>query len=226
MAKKLIRRKLLPWLVILIFIACGRGGQDAVNDLFTQYNGRYMLYISKSNFTLTVYEKGKGAVISYKTGFGSNEDMLPKLYEGDNRTPEGVYQVNEILSMDSAKETESYRKLEKMNEHYFKKSGGYHKFAKPDEDLGDNAYGPRYYGINYPNNNDIKRYTEALQKGGIPSVNGSPARIGSGIAIHGNNDEESIGHLCSSGCMRMYNNDIVAIEKYITLGTPVIIGRD
>ncbi|PKL16985.1 MAG: hypothetical protein CVV49_13495 [Spirochaetae bacterium HGW-Spirochaetae-5] len=110
-----------------------------------------------------------------------------------------------------------------MNKVFFSKSKGYHKYGYPDEDLGDNAYGPRYYGINYPDETDIRNYGKALEKGEIPIVNGKPAGPGYGIAIHGNNDEDSIGHLCSSGCIRMYNRDIIDLEKYIMLSTPVLI---
>ncbi len=128
--------------------------------------------------------------------------------------------------MDSDRNSDSYRKLSKMNEYYFKKTNGYHKYGKPEEDLGDNAYGPRYFGINYPNEEDFRRYKDALSKGIIPEKNGRNADIGYGIAIHGNNDEESIGHPCSSGCIRMFNRDIVKLEKFISLGTPVIILKD
>lgn len=210
----------------VILSSCAKSTERAAEDAFRKYNGNHVIIISKKKFTLYVFEKGKGLQQSYRIGFGSNSDLGAKQYEGDNRTPEGSYQVNEILSMDSASASESYRKLKKMNEHYFKKSGGYHKFGNPDEDLGDNAYGPRYFGVNYPNEDDLKRYQEAVSQGLIPVKNGKRADIGHGIAIHGNNDEKSIGHPCSSGCIRMYNRDIVELEKYISISTPVIILND
>ena len=199
---------------------------DSIKQVFTSHRGRYAIVIIKNKFILEVYNSSYEMVNSYKIGYAHNPDMKPKLYEGDNRTPEGVYEVNEILSMDAGKESESYKKLQNMNRVYFKKSNGYHKYSDPDSDLGDNAYGPRYFGISYPNEKDVKNYKEAFDRGEIPVVRGKSAEIGYGIAIHGNNDEESIGHLCSSGCVRMYNKDIVNIEKYIMLSTPVIIIHD
>lgn len=209
-----------------LFLSCGKNDGKASEKAFRNYNGNYVIVISKKKFTLSVYERGKGKIESYRIGYGSSSEPGPKLYEGDNRTPEGFYQVNEILSMDSDRSSESYSKLSKMNAYFFKKVNGYHKYGKPDEDLGDNAYGPRYFGINYPNEEDSRRYNDALSKGIIPEKNGIKASIGYGIAIHGNNDEESIGHKCSSGCMRMFNRDIVELEKFISLGTPVVILKD
>jgi len=218
-----MRRWILFVLSFLMVSSCGKNEEKTAEKAFSTYRGPYVLVISKKKFTLSVYERERGFRESYKIGYGSSPDYGPKLYEGDNKTPEGFYHINEILSMDSDRNSESYRKLSKMNEFYFKKVNGYHKYGNPDADLGDNAYGPRYYGINYPNEEDIKKYNEALSKGLVPEKNGRKADIGYGIAIHGNNDENSIGHPCSSGCIRMYNRDIVELDKYVSLGTPVII---
>lgn len=215
------------FLVIFAFMLVSCSKEEAiVSDIFKTYDGKYVLLISKSKFTLTVYERDKGPIATFKIGYGSNPDRAAKLYEGDNRTPSGVYEINEILSMDADKFSPAYQKLKKMNEHFFSKSHGYTRFGKPDEDLGDNAYGPRYFGINYPNEEDKKRYEKALSLGQIPVINGKVASIGYGIAIHGNNDEASIGNLCSSGCIRMYNSDVVKLDQYISLKTPVIILQD
>lgn len=209
--------------MILMINSCGDTKKDSLEKVFSTYRGLYAIVVIKQNFTLEVYNSNYEKINSYKIGFAHNPDMKPKLYEGDNRTPEGIYEINEILSMDAGKESESYRKLLNMNKVYFKKSKGYHRYGHPEYDLGDNAYGPRYFGINYPNELDKKNYKKALDKGEIPVVNGKPADIGYGIAIHGNNDEESIGHLCSSGCIRMFNRDVVDLEKYLMLTTPVVI---
>ncbi len=207
----------------IMICSCGDSKKDVLKKVFSNYKGRYALVIIKKEFLLEVYNPDFEKVSSYKIGYASNPDMKPKLYQNDDRTPEGIYEINEILSMDAGKESESYRKLLNMNKVFFKKANGYHRYSEPDADLGDNAYGPRYYGINYPNENDKKNYRKALEQGKIPLVNGVPYGIGYGIAIHGNNDEESIGHLCSSGCIRMFNRDVVDLEKYVMLSTPVII---
>ncbi len=206
--------------------SCGDSKKESLKKVFSTHRGGYALVIIKKQFRLEVYNSSLEKVASYKIGFAHNPDMKPKLYENDNRTPEGVYEINEILSMDAGKESESYRKLLNMNKVFFKKSKGYHRFGHPEFDLGDNAYGPRYFGLNYPNEEDKQHYKDALAKGEIPSVNGKFADIGYGIAIHGNNDEDSIGNLCSSGCIRMFNRDVVDLEKYIMLSSPVIILHD
>ena len=220
---RLYINKRLLIIPIILLLACSDHKTELLKKSFSEYNGKYAFVITKNIFTLEVYDSDLKKAGSYKIGIGNNPDMKPKLHEGDNRTPEGIYEINEILSMDSEKNTDSYKKLFNMNKYYFKKINGYHKFGNLMEDLGDNAYGPRYFGINYPNDTDKINYMKALERGEIPIVKGKPAGIGDGIAIHGNNDEASIGKLCSSGCIRMFNKDIVEIEKYLILKTPVII---
>ncbi|MGO4541791.1 L,D-transpeptidase [Paenibacillus sp. 2TAB19] len=41
--------------------------------------------------------------------------------------------------------------------------------------------------------------------------------------IHGTNDPSSIGHLVSHGCIRMYNDDVVALSKLVPVRTRVTI---
>lgn len=208
----------------LLFLSCKDGGSEKIlSDLFEKSNSRYALVISKKDFRLRVYDRNMVIAASYRIGYGSNPDMKAKLHEGDNRTPEGVYFINEILSMDVSANTEAYQKLRRMNQVYFRSSAGYHKFGNPGIDLGDNVYGPRFFGIDYPNSRDRERYAKALEQGEIPFVKGAHAGIGYGIAIHGNNDENSVGNISSSGCIRMFNRDIVEMDRYIDIGTPVII---
>lgn len=212
---------------ILVFsvclISCKKGGDKIPENIFDSTSARFAIVISKEKFILSVYDLDFNKVVSYKMGYGSNRDMRPKLHQNDKRTPEGMYRINEILSMDASRETESYRKLKHMNGVYFSSKSGYSKFNNQEADLGDNVYGPRFLSIDYPNERDRENYSKALEKGEIPLVKGSPLSIGYGIAIHGNNDEESIGNLCSSGCIRMYNRDIVELDRFVEIGTPVFI---
>lgn len=41
--------------------------------------------------------------------------------------------------------------------------------------------------------------------------------------IHGTNDPSSIGHLVSKGCIRMYNDDVLALSKLVPINTRVTI---
>lgn len=43
------------------------------------------------------------------------------------------------------------------------------------------------------------------------------------IGFHGTNEEELIGQAVSHGCLRMRNQDIEALYKLISLGTPVMV---
>lgn len=205
-----------------ITLFCQNNRKNDLKKIFGWFKGSHIIVIAKKKFKLSVYNR-EGKVASYPIGIGSNPDMKAKLHEGDNRTPEGHYHITEIQSLDAPPESEAFQKITRMNKVYFFTKEGLHKYNQPQIDLGDNAYGPRFFRLNYPNKDDKKRYQAALQKGNIPEINGQTAGIGSGIAIHGNNDEPSIGHLCSRGCIRMYNNDVIELEKYITPLTPVLI---
>jgi murein L,D-transpeptidase YafK len=200
--------------------------EDAVRKAFAAFSGRYVIYVSKQDFSLEVYDRTMSPVARYLIAYGSNPDGKPKLYRDDNRTPEGVYYVKEILSMDADRRSPPFLKLRDMNRIYFRAAQGHHKFGSPAIDLGKNAYGPRYFGLSYPNAADKKRYRRALARGMIPRINGTIPGIGYGIAIHGNNDEPGVGHRSSSGCIRMYNRDIIECGRYIRLGTPVIIAPE
>ncbi|MCI3919092.1 L,D-transpeptidase [Paenibacillus sp. TRM 82003] len=43
--------------------------------------------------------------------------------------------------------------------------------------------------------------------------------------IHGTNDPSSIGRRVSQGCIRMYNDDVVALSRLVPVGTRVTIRR-
>ena len=206
----------------LFFVSCS-GRKTVVEDVFSATGSRYVIVITKKDFTLEVWERDNGVVASFRIGYGSNPDMAAKMHEGDRRTPEGIYTINEILSMDADRSSPAYLKLRGMNKVYFRALNGHSKFREPQRDLGDNAYGPRFYGLDYPAKRDRELYRKRIESGVIASSGGRLPGIGSGIGIHGNNDIKSIGNLSSMGCIRMYNEDVIELEQYIRLGTPVII---
>lgn len=47
--------------------------------------------------------------------------------------------------------------------------------------------------------------------------------ISQSIGIHGNNNAASIGTFASSGCIRMYNNDVIELYNLVPINTPVTI---
>lgn len=45
------------------------------------------------------------------------------------------------------------------------------------------------------------------------------------LRIHGNNDESSIGFAKSSGCYRMYNEDVIELYELVQIGAQVIVAE-
>lgn len=195
-----------------------------VREAFRDYEGRYVLYVSKSDFRLSVFNRHLMEVDRFTVGYGDNPDRKTKLHEGDRRTPEGIYRVVEVLSRDAPRRSKSYRKLAALNRANLLARDGFHKYGKPDADTGRNAYGPRLFWLDYPNADDRARYERALGLGMIPLDGTRKTRgIGHGITIHGNNDPPSVGTLSSSGCIIMRNRDILRLGRYVKKGTPVVI---
>lgn len=212
---------------------------------FENYEKKYIIYISKEQKKLFLIDGKQKVIKEYKIATGANEG--PKLYSGDNRTPEGEYEITKILSYKKPQyliekekslnkkelkkllqEYEKWRnELKKMNDTYLRAKDGHKKFGT-EVDLGYNSYGPVFIRINYPNEQDKKNYEKAKKENKIPKENGNFKSIGTGIAIHGTNDENSIGHNASSGCVRMRNEDIEDLLFYIEPKLKVIIkgGKD
>jgi hypothetical protein len=111
--------------------------------------------------------------------------------------------------------------LKKMNEQFFSAKNGHTKYGTA-QDAGTGVFGPVYLELNYPNNDDLERFAEAVRKGVI-SEEDIKRKPGRGIAIHGTNDEAAIGHEASVGCIRLKNKDVVELLKYVGRGTVVII---
>lgn len=200
---------------------------DKIRKAFVKYNEEYLLYISKRDFYLYIYNRKYKIIKKFRVAYGYNKDRSPKLYEGDMRTPEGLYEIIDILSLEHDRESDTFKELQELNDLHLKAEDGFFRFDNPNVDLGKNAYGPRMFRINYPNIDDILKYEIAMKNGNIPpDKEGENAGIGFGIAIHGNNYPKSIGNLASAGCILMHNRDIVELDKFVKIGTPVIISTD
>jgi len=48
---------------------------------------------------------------------------------------------------------------------------------------------------------------------------------GGPVAIHGTNQDELIGKAVSHGCVRMHNQDVLAVSRWVPSGSPVIVER-
>jgi len=58
-----------------------------------------------------------------------------------------------------------------------------------------------------------------------PTLRGTPAWGDGQVAIHGTNAPELIGQAVSNGCIRMKNDDVLAVNKLVKAGSPVTIKR-
>lgn len=68
--------------------------------------------------------------------------------------------------------------------------------------------------------------TPPVIPGGAPNNPMGDAALtmrGGEYAIHGTNNPASVGGFVSSGCIRMYNQDIRALYQMVSVGTPVVI---
>ncbi|MBU1075698.1 MAG: L,D-transpeptidase [Spirochaetes bacterium] len=195
-------------------------------EILIKSDSDYLIYIKKKQYKLFVINKEREIEKVFSMAVGNKKQFLTKTHSGDKGTPEGLYYVIEILSKDAEKETESFRKLKRMNYVYFTATNGYHLWGHPDKDAGKGVYGPRFFRLDYPNKEDNKNYAALKRKGLIPkNKEGKYVDQGTGIGIHGTNDPVSIGHRISSGCIRMLNEDVELLDKYIKIGTPVYIEK-
>ena len=71
--------------ICLFCITTSFGGKGVTPDT-------YYIIIDKSDNTLTIYDKDDW-IVQYPCTFG-NADLSEKMYQGDRRTPEGVYHIN------------------------------------------------------------------------------------------------------------------------------------
>jgi lipoprotein-anchoring transpeptidase ErfK/SrfK len=88
-----------------------------------------------------------------------------------------------------------------------------------------------------PTANMIARIPKyAAYAGGLPGGPGNPlgARAlylyqdghDTFFRLHGTNEPESIGQAVSSGCIRLFNHDIIHLYNRLAIGTPVIVGPE
>lgn len=97
--------------------------------------------------------------------------------------------------------------------------------------------------ILFRNNTIYKTYPVAVGKPSTPTPKGTFKIINKAInpggpfgarwlglnapngdyGIHGTNNPNSIGKDVSNGCIRMYNNDVIELNKLVSIGTSVTI---
>jgi murein L,D-transpeptidase YafK len=121
------------------------------------------------------------------------------------------------------KHKKARKKIAELNSAYLSAKDGHVRYGT-GKSLGYNSYGPVYMLLDYPNKDDVNRYEEALDDGKVPrKFSLYFADPGNGIAIHGTNDNNSLGFNASAGCVRMRNDHIIELSRYVMEGTLVII---
>lgn len=114
-------------------------------------------------------------------------------------------------------------RIKALNSEYLRAEDGHVKYGT-GESLGYNAYGPVFMRLDYPNEGDFEKYEVAKDEGLVPrNADLNYKGPGGGIAIHGTNDNASLGFRASAGCVRMKNEQIRELSDYVMEGTMVII---
>jgi murein L,D-transpeptidase YafK len=217
------------------------------------YNKKYFLYVNRGQKKIYLVDKmlkvwknftvATGAVDGDKLFRGDNRTpsgvyriveinqyhepwyipQLKKMLEKYDKNSNAYIYYYNYYKKAVMKMKQGRKKIDSMNSVYLFASQGHKKFST-EEDLGYNAYGSAFMLLDYPNSMDMKKYGQAAASGLVPyDENGNLLPPGSGIAIHGTNDDPSLGYDASSGCVRMNNNDIVEVSNYVSEGTLVII---
>lgn len=128
------------------------------------------LLISKRNFTLTVLDSLGGELLQLPIACGKNYGQKEK--EGDMKTPEGRFTIQEINDSSQWK-------------HDFKDGLG----------MIEGAYGPYFIRLKTPPH--------------------------TGIGIHGTHLPSSIGKRATEGCIRLTNEDLLRLVRWIYVGMAV-----
>lgn len=133
------------------------------------------LLISKRNYRLTVLDSEGREQLQLPIACGRNYGQKEK--EGDMKTPEGRFTIQEIQDASLWK-------------HDFKDGLG----------MIEGAYGPYFIRLKTP-----------------------PHK---GIGIHGTHLPSSIGSRATEGCIRLTNDDLERLVRWIYVGMPVVVEED
>ena len=247
-------KRILALLLAVLISSCAFAGYfSQIEGRLKGYHKKYFLYVNKRYKKLYLVDRNLKVWKTYTvaTGAKSGEKLHRgdnRTPSGIYNVVE-IYQYHEPWYMrqikndleNSANDKEKFRyywdfyknakiknikgkkRIESLNSVYFNASDGHTKYGT-QEDLGYNAYGPVFMRLDYPNEEDMRKYKAAIKAGIMPlKSNGEYPDPGSGIAIHGTNDNPSLGNFSSTGCVRMKNDDIVEVSGYVSEGTMVVI---
>ncbi|MFP4521275.1 MAG: L,D-transpeptidase [Fibrobacterota bacterium] len=166
-------------------------------------NYRYFIKVVKESFRLYLFKKVRGEmelVFSCPAGIGRNLDMMPKIMEGDCRTPEGLYYICQKEILDPGSLGTRWLRIT-----YPSKKDVMRSFSE-----GVISFSRK------------KLLLDSIKPGSFSRIE-TPA--GFGIGIHGTDEPETVGTCCSSGCIRLLNSDVEKLYETVPGGTRVLISR-
>jgi murein L,D-transpeptidase YafK len=142
-----------------------------------------LIVVDKRCRTLNLYRYGR-LVRTYPVVFGRKPGR--KLYEGDQRTPIGLYM---IIDKDRHKRWANFMLLD------------------------------------YPTEQDVRRYWQNVSAGAVPKRGGGYAGVGGAIGIHGTDREafNRTGINWTLGCISLFNSDVKELSASVPVGTLVYI---
>jgi murein L,D-transpeptidase YafK len=151
------------------------------------------IVVHKPSFSLHLFEWHDDWVHakSYSVSLGKNFGR--KQREGDNRTPEGTYTIEDKLSTAHDSHQSSY--LKKLNSLSYNGQGY----------IGKDAFGPFAFLLDYPNQDDRKT-----------------GRTGRGIMIH-SVSYDKVGRMATHGCIGLRRDDMESLYRLVGVGTKVYI---
>ena len=153
----------------------------------------YYIIVDKSDYELKVYDE-EGWYATYPVVFGS-KDSSDKLYQGDKRTPEGVYRICRV----KPSKYRSFLWLDYPNENDAQR-------ALHDGRLSKGEY---------------ERILAATLEGSCPPAD---TALGGLVGIHGDYEEPPRRYDWTEGCIAMVSNrDLERLKTVVRPGTPVAI---
>lgn len=142
-----------------------------------------LIVVDKGCRTLNLYQYGR-VVRSYPVVLGRKPGR--KLYEGDKRTPTGLYMIID-------------------KDHHRRWS--------------------RFMLLDYPTEQDVRRYWQNVPAGMVPRRGGGYPGVGGEIGIHGTDREafNRVGINWTLGCISLFNLDVQELYSFVQVGTLVYI---
>jgi murein L,D-transpeptidase YafK len=165
------------------FLPAPKARTDSDQMLLWAEHELAVIVVDKQCQTLSLYRFGQ-LTHTYHAVIGRESGR--KLYQGDKRTPSGLYMI----------------------------------IGKRPHDRW-----ARFMLLDYPTQQDVRRYQENILGGGVPKLGASYPGVGGAIGIHGSDREivTRLGINWTLGCIALFNEDVEELYTLVPVGTLVYI---